>query len=862
MPQSPRAAFALAALRLAAFICATFTRALVFSPPFTRSLAFTRQFALPFTFAFTLLALLCVDSRAESFADYQLPSTITLSPNAARQDTTIATAGNGEQTFYHAQSLSIYGAPNATYTLQAGDSTTHFELGRIQLHSEAQGAEAKVALLGYHTLSFGGSGGSSALVLGSGAVFKAILSDKPVISPQASEYGGESKVRFAKDSALILSSNAQAEFTQLRLFIHDGETTLQQGSKLIIEADKAIRFQSALSNHGGEIALTGDVYNVGSTRGDTPNEYTTIADFTSENGRITIAGDFYNGGHTQNAVDTSGSVAGGYNVFDVPFGGGGRLSLYGGSMSITGRLISQRGGDLMAGGEWRNPKDSSINLYGATLSVQGGIENKEGSTITIGSYGGKLGVINGDVVNSGAIVIDLTGVSFAGASFGRHTFLNGTLSGSGSVSLSAQSGAQEFISATLANGNTALELVRNDSAIETFHAKLSHEESRIIQGLDSVLSEAQKGSIYGYGGSRELTQIAQDSQQSLQTENITTPLAALESIQAAHTTTTPITPQILAKVTRALPHYASAHYARATSPYPKNYSAPVPRGYAPYASTPLGSPSYAYTNRFGLDVRAIGGGSFGAHGAGGFGGAEIGGSMNASGHTLRAGFSFLSSTLAQNLPSSATKSTNQAFGLSLSDTIAWKGLELEIGLLGSLGLFNAQHSLTLAGNPAESRAEFMAQRLMGELMLGYRFYAGAMFFKPYAGMRHYLFLQDSIAQSGELISTKLQGYKDYMLNFNVGMQAGFAFAPRASQMGIITARLDYEPHFYNTQKSALLELGSTSIPLTLPYGDKISASMQAQYQIAQNTLFAQIFYTRAFAGLHALGVNAGFAYRF
>ena len=773
----------------------------------------------------------------------QIPPSISLLPGIDRQDKTISTAGNGEQTFFTTQGFSISGAPNATYTLSANDSTTHFEASRIQLQDEA-----KVALLGYHTLSFGKA---SALVVGSGSFFSAILSDKPIINPQASEYGGESKVRFGEGATLILSQNAQANFTQLRLFIHDGEISLQQGSKLTIEAQKAIRFQDRLYNHEGAITLHGNVYNVGAMRGDIPNDYTTTAHFISENGTITIDGDFHNGGDTQNAVDTSGA-SGGFNAFDPAFGGGGDLTLYGGSMTITGALISQRGGEPMAGGEWRNPKDSSINLYGSVLDVKGGVQNLAGSTIRIGAYEGKFGAIKGDVANSGVIIIDPTG-----AAFGKHIFLQGTLSGNGSIAVLPQSGSQEFLSFDLVDSSTALEITPNTSAIDTFRAGLSHEEGLMIGALDSMLTSAQKGTIYGYGGSRELTSLAQDSLHTLQSENITTPIATLESIQSTHTTATPLTPQILARLTNALPHYALA-----TTPYRKSRGYPTPRGYAPYQNSPFTAPSYAYTKRFGLDVRAIGGGSFGKYGAGGFGGAEIGGSVRASRHTLRLGFSFLASTLAQSLTSSATKSSNQAFGLSLSDTIAWGGLELDMGLLGSLGLFEAQHSLKLAETNADSRANFLAQRLMGELAVGWRIYMKSMFIKPYVGMRHYLFWQDSITQSGTLVSTTLQGYQDYMANVNLGVQGGFAFAPRARQIGIITARLDYEPHLYNTKRQALLELGSTSIPLTLPYDDKLSLGVQGQYQFARNTISAEIFYTRAFAGLHALGVNAGFSYQF
>ena len=85
---------------------------------------------------------------ADTITSYAMPPLITLAPNANKQDSTLAQKANGEQTFFHARAFSIQGASNATYTLSANDKTTHFQSAGISLK------QAKVALMGYHTLAF------------------------------------------------------------------------------------------------------------------------------------------------------------------------------------------------------------------------------------------------------------------------------------------------------------------------------------------------------------------------------------------------------------------------------------------------------------------------------------------------------------------------------------------------------------------------------------------------------------------------------------------------------------------------------------------------------------------------------------
>ncbi len=69
-------------------------------------------------------------------------------------------------------------------------------------------------------------------------------------------------------------------------------------------------------------------------------------------------------------------------------------------MEVRGKLISQKGGDI-AGGQLISSKDSSIELYGSTLKVLQGLENKDGSSLTFGTHNDIMGKLDGDLNNNG-----------------------------------------------------------------------------------------------------------------------------------------------------------------------------------------------------------------------------------------------------------------------------------------------------------------------------------------------------------------------------------------------------------------------------------------------------------------------------
>ena len=415
-------------------------------------------------FSCIITSAFCID-----YTDYSLPSTITLN-GGQRQDAITSTRSPQGWTMTtiglnRNPHLSISGGAGSQYALQVRDNTTTFFSGGISVSSGIQ-----AALTSAHTLAIE----NGSISVASGGSFS-VISSGNTINVQGSEYGGESKVRFSRDSALSLAQNAKADFNNAKFFIHDGSTLLAQGANLTVQAS-TIRFQNNLTNNGGSVTLSGNVYNVGGTVG-VRNDNTTSS-FTLNSGNVTVNGNFYNGIESNNmSVDTTGSVAGGFNSQDPAFGGGGNLIINGGTMRVTGSLISQQGGTSINGGGISNPQNSSISIYGGTLSATGGVQNLTGSTLTIGAdSNGKMGQIIGNLTNSGEAIIDANG-----ANAGNHTLITGNLTGN----ISLKNGNTQFASSSLKDKTLTVTL--NQDQINNFNTTLTHNQSATLNALGNKI---------------------------------------------------------------------------------------------------------------------------------------------------------------------------------------------------------------------------------------------------------------------------------------------------------------------------------------------------------------------------------------
>ena len=102
----------------------------------------------------------------------------------------------------------------------------------------------------------------------------------------------------------------------------------------------------------------------------------------------------------------------------------------------------------MNGGGLYDPKDSTISIRGATLIVGGGLENRQGSTITFGiGNNGQMGKLQGNLTNQNGVVnVDTKGANLDTP----YQIITGSTSGFSTPNFT---NLNEFLSANYANGH-------------------------------------------------------------------------------------------------------------------------------------------------------------------------------------------------------------------------------------------------------------------------------------------------------------------------------------------------------------------------------------------------------------------------
>lgn len=729
-----------------------------------------------------------------------LPSSVTLTTNERREDFTISRKGNGDAYSFSAYGMRITGASGATYELKADNGvTTFFSKGGFSL------TQATFALTGYHTLVIE-SGGIS---VNANSNFSYISSTQN-INAGGTEYGGNPKVRFNTGTSLTLSANARATFSDMSIFIHDGAISLSQGSNLTIEATKAIRFQESLTNNGGTITINGNAYNIGGKRGNVPNDRTTIANFQSTNGTIIVNGDFYNGGQADNAVDTTGS-AGGFNVYDPAFGGGGNLTIYGGSMTINGRLVSARGGDGIWGGDIINVQNSSIGIYGGTLSATGGVQNLSGSTITIGALNKKMGQLivgaGQKVQNNGSIIIDLAGAN-AGV-IKPFIDTNGSTSSliTGNTQITIKNGNSDFASASgFDNINGVINFTINQNAINNFKATLNANESATL--------EAFGNDIYTISGvsSANLKATANGINRAVFSAFYATPLTMIDALNAdmssvpkRKTTTRRIITQRAKSQTRQNRQNAIRQVRRVTTTNPNDINAELI----------LKGVSANGTNGILGGIKAGYGVDF----------ANARFALN-----LAYAYSSVSGATKGDIATFATSTKSHNFALRSNLNARFAGnFGFDLGLSGAIALSDSTRKVESTAINLDSTlksAQNFYQIAVDSVFL-YDFKIRNFTITPYLGLSQGYIAMPKFSESGSgAFVLNAEPYRAYFLDALLGTKMGFDFG----NYGAILADLEYKFLAFKTQKERIFRYknamqGADSLRFVIPNAHKISVDL-------------------------------------
>lgn len=237
-------------------------------------------------------------------------------------------------------------------------------------------------------------------------------------------------------------------------FTNKGDMTARD-SMISILSNTAWNFGN-ITNNNGDITIGTNLHNVGQ-RATLAHTFSGVANLINNGGKITIQGDLYNGGEVITNIK-----------YQVKAYGGGNITNYGGTITITGQLISE-------------PKDgqsSSINIYGGTLRVDKGVQNKTGSTLTIGALNGIMGKIQGNVTNAGQIIIDAQG-----ASADTYTLMTKLTNNQGNISLI--NGNTDFAKSNL-QGNT-LTVNLDTAKITSFTSSLEPNQKSTLNALGNQI---------------------------------------------------------------------------------------------------------------------------------------------------------------------------------------------------------------------------------------------------------------------------------------------------------------------------------------------------------------------------------------
>lgn len=774
--------------------------------------------------------------------DYALPEyPITLKNNEQRTDLAIPTPAkpNYEMTTFNCRNdansgdcyvkrnLNIQGASNATYILQANDTTTTFYAQSI---SVAQGI--KSALMGFHTTYF-----QQGLTLSDGSSIS-IFSSGTTIKAQGSELGGLSKVKFGNRNAqVVLGVNSSATFTNAHFFISDSKISVNSNANLSIDASKGVRFQNDITNNGGNITTKGNTYNIGGAINGISNS---VATFTQNGGTTTINGNFYNGG--QGVVDTTGVVMG-WNNFDPDYGGGGNLELNGGTFEVKGQLISQRGGTPMNGGGLYDPKDSTISIRGATLIVSGGLYNKEGSTITFSiGNNGQMGKLQGNLTNQNGVV----NVDIKGASLGTpYKIITGSTSGFSTPNFT---NLNEFLSANYANGQV------------TITQKGSGGESGGGSGGGGFGGESGGGSGGGNTPFDEFKGSLGNNQQSIlgtlenKIENFLTSFGSKAELENKLTETNKAIQDNLV----SQPKNMLAAFKGDVLLAPMSQGRFVARRLA-------ASGAVRFDN--GRRVRAlqakpnvefqlapVGGVMKSADANGVLAGLSLGANYKMGAFTHKTSLAYAYGTAKQDLSTQSTETKAHLLQAGVLSLYKYGIYETEFNANLLFGSFTIDNKWT--EKSLNSSSKFNNYELNLGLLAGAR-YGKKLSFKPFVGVQNYGQRQDGFVG---ILGFESKAYNAYILDGVLGVQMQYVRSTFSSVYG----KVSFERRLYNTHKFVFLRSGENELKYeNQSYESVVSAALGAQLLTYKRfKLNAEGFLRHYDTGLNYYGGSLVMRYRF
>ena len=543
--------------------------------------------------------------------------------------------------------------------------------------------------------------------------------------------------------------------------------------------------QGDITSNNGEVTIGTDLLNIGQ-RGTLADTFSSVAHITNS-GKLTIEGNLYNGGQENPKI-----------MCQVGGCGGGSLTNHGGTITIKGQVISE-------------PKDgqsSSISIYGGTLSATGGVQNKAGSTLTIGAYNGKMGQIQGNVNNQGDFIVDALG-----ANAGNYTLINGTLSGNAPK---LRNGNSDFTSANLSADFKSLNVVRNDAKIDNFKTSLSHNQSATLGAFGD--------GIYSISGvsSAKLKTSANAINSAIFSAFYATPLAMMDALSADLSTTnatkTPSKRTTKRTTRRVATNQTRQNRMRQTRRISTNTANDISAGFM---------------------LKGIAGSANGV-----LGGVKAGYGANfANAHfALKLAYAYgsVDSAIKSDIATHKTRTQSHNFALNSNIEARFAGnFGFDLGLSGAVALNNstrAVESSTMSLDSTLKSAQNIYQ-IAVDLALLYNFKVRNFTIAPYLGLNQGYIAMPDFAEKGSsdnAFALRAESYKAYFLDAFAGAKMGFDFG----DYGAILGDLEYKFLAYKTQKERILRYvnatqGADILRFGIPNAHKISVDLGYRKDFSQ-----------------------------
>lgn len=746
-----------------------------------------------------------------------LPRTLTLTAGEQKHDTAVSVKGNGQMYFFYderaAATFTLNGGVGSKYTLDSDNQVTMFTVNSITL-----GQNVNLTLNKFHTIAV-----DTAITLGANSSLNAENSGM-IMGAGGTEYGGDSKVRFEKNSQLTLGENASASFSRILFFIHKGDISLAKNSTLKMDLVlRAVRFEKSLTNNGGSLILgsaqvPARVYNVGNYA---------MATFTQNGGSVHITGDFYNGGdvtENDNAVDKTGSVAGGFNIYDTAYSGGGDLILNGGTMSITGKLVSQKN----SFGTTYNP---SIKIYGATLIVGGGLENKQGSTITFGiGTNGQMGKLQGNLTNQNGVVnVDTKGANLDTP----YQIITGSTSGFSTPNFT---NLNEFLSANYANGQVTITQKGSGGGsggggsgggnmpFDEFKGSLGNNQQSILGTLENKIENF----LTSFGSKAELENKLTETNKAIQDNLVSQP----KNMLAAFKGDVLLAPMSQGRfVARRLAASGAVRFDNGRR-----------------VRVLQAKPNVEF------QLAPVGGVMKSADANGVLAGLSLGANYKMGAFTHKTSLAYAYGTAKQDLSTQSTETKAHLLQAGVLSLYKYGIYETEFNANLLFGSFTIDNKWT--EQSLNSSSKFNNYELNLGLVAGAR-YGKKLSFKPFVGVQNYGQRQDGFVG---ILGFESKAYNAYILDGVLGVQMQYVRSAFSSVYG----KVSFERRLYNTHKFVFLRSGENELKYeNQSYESVVSAALGAQLLTYKRfKLNAEGFLRHYDTGFNYYGGSLVMRYRF